>query len=1764
MKLCLRCNQYFADGMAACPRDSSILESVGKDPLIGALINDRYVVDSVIGKGSSGIVYKATRLMMGREVAVKVLHSFLGADSGSLDRVLREFAAASKLRHPHIITLWEHGITDDQQPYLVMDYLEGGTLADLIKERKYLHPSRALPIVEQVCDALSEAHSQEIVHRDIKPENIVLEEMGDGDDYVNDYVKVLDFGIADVPEAKSSQVGRPKTVAGSPAYMSPEQCQGMPLDARSDIYSMAVMVFEMLTGERPFQHEEHRALMLAHVTEPPIKLGAVRSDLQFPEELENVIAKALSKKPDTRYADINEFWRALKDACRGIKSPPPSSARPAKKVDSVKVDAFEFMPEERLTSGESIGQVIPWGDDIAPPPMPPPMPAQTSFTNEAARALAADIEGDLWALEPHRDDTPATPAPLDPEKWLKQSRGEDITTNGESSFESGWGEDPALFQPGKPPPPPPPGYQPLPGIGITPSISPSISSPPKPSTPSYASSAPAAQAQVSSTPPPPAPPKPAPAIQAAAPQTTPPQTTPPLPNQAAQIRRPLVQPPSKGGPAVPAVPKPTAETPAQTPTAQSGQPLAQAAAIAPKPIGPAQSPASGPPSGQPSVQNRPGLPVQPGTPQAQRIGAAPSPLQPGQPAAQGLPQGQKIGGPPQSPRIQTPGVPAQSAPQVVPGPGNPQPQAAPPVPPGGKPNEISDALNRINSALELKFGDLDDDEDEEKAALAKKAEAAKSAPASPAPVKAAPQDFDRKRADRTLIEPIITEDELLTRAPQDLADIPAPLPPPPPPPPPPPTTAPAQGTPARPAPPPPAPPKPLDETLKERTLAANANPPAPMPEVAKKRPDQTIVEMPPISEDDLLTRAPKDIADEPQPMKPPAPPPPPPPPPAPAPPQRPAEEKRPAAETKIPPRGPDPMRPKRPDQTLIEAAISEDQLLTRVPEDVADKSPVKNQGPAQPQAKQPEQPAKAPLAESKIPPKDPDPLRPKRHDQTLIEAAIDESELLTRTAKDVADEKIESGQSPADSSDFISGYVPPSASKEPIKGPLPSGSALEEPSEFGKSSQSISDRLAQAAGKQGFSAKSALSEKESQSETAALPEADNSAVSARALFNPSLSADQSEAKTQTDKNDLPSQKPPQPDLSSAAQRLFQAGMSAEKDKMPPPAQQSKTGLGALMAAKNAPRLPDQASAPKPPEKPVANPLESKTGMQSMGPAAKLSQTDLPSTETAAKAAQPEPAPETMEPPTQPTPPADNPDKKPSTGLGNLLSAKLAQVEAPKEESEKAKPSPGPVSQVSQSASSLAAAKPGDSMPGMQPAKPQAANPMESQSNLSAAQPAEKPKAKSSGYFSAIQSRTNMPAQMPPETRPDPPKKSRTDLPQQSFESAAAASFTSPKADFNASTGFNSESDFKGGGAQDRLAAAKGMASGAQSAQPAQADPASGSPLGDEKFSSAVSRLMDAAKRKEQEASSKSGSFSSGAAAALSSGSLPHGGIPSGAVPSAPELGSAASRLAAASGDANDTLTSDLMNRFLEAANRGSELKKKASDANVARGEAINREMAQPSSAGPSMENMPQIDIAEQTQERLRMAMESTGKHAARPAPPKMPDLSSMRPSDLQLHTLTQMRGSDMELNLDAPGSKKDSQTRTRMRSAFKNQGIDIRWVVLGLVALIACGAGYWFILKPILDKPPAVTETGPSPAQQSFTAGKFSKTIEVLEKKEKKNPLTDEEEDLLQNARYKQAEILVKSKRFAEAKKLLKKIPDDSVLQAKVKELQKKYRKLRK
>jgi serine/threonine protein kinase len=311
MKLCLRCNNYFGDEVAACPRDKVALEPVGKDPLIGALINNKYAVETVVGKGASGIVYRATRLLRGGAVAVKVVHSYLGADPKSMEKFSREVRALEQLRHPNIVNLWESGVTDDGQPFLVMDYLQGTPLSTLIGGDQIIAPSRVVEITRQVCNGLQEAHSQGFVHRDIKPENIVLDSTSD-----QDFVKVCDFGIAyTVYENGMNTMSRPTTVAGSPAYMSPEQCRGLPLDHRTDIYSLALVVFEMLTARRPFEAKTSKEFMVKTVNDKMPLMSIVRPDLGIPEPVDLVIAKALQKNPKDRHASAVDFAKELTLAC---------------------------------------------------------------------------------------------------------------------------------------------------------------------------------------------------------------------------------------------------------------------------------------------------------------------------------------------------------------------------------------------------------------------------------------------------------------------------------------------------------------------------------------------------------------------------------------------------------------------------------------------------------------------------------------------------------------------------------------------------------------------------------------------------------------------------------------------------------------------------------------------------------------------------------------------------------------------------------------------------------------------------------------------------------------------------------------------------------------------------------------------------------------------------------------------------------------------------------------------------------------------------------------------------------------------------------------------------------------------------------------------------------------------------------------------------------------------------------------------------------
>lgn len=312
MKLCLRCNNYFDDENNVCPQDRAALEYVGREPLIGALINNRYAVDCVAGKGASGIVYKATRLMMGGFVAVKVLHTYQGADSKSLEKFSREITALEQLRHPNIVSFFDSGITDDGQPFLVMDFLEGTALTTIIQQGP-LKPSSVLNITLEICKALQFAHDQGFVHRDMKPDNIVLDRAGG-----QDVVKLLDFGISyTIFENRMNTIARPTTVAGSPAYMSPEQCRGLPLDHRTDIYSLALVVYEMFTGRKPFKANSNKEFMVKTVNEKVPLMATVRPDLGIPEPVDLVIARALQKNPKDRHSSITVFASELTKSCEG-------------------------------------------------------------------------------------------------------------------------------------------------------------------------------------------------------------------------------------------------------------------------------------------------------------------------------------------------------------------------------------------------------------------------------------------------------------------------------------------------------------------------------------------------------------------------------------------------------------------------------------------------------------------------------------------------------------------------------------------------------------------------------------------------------------------------------------------------------------------------------------------------------------------------------------------------------------------------------------------------------------------------------------------------------------------------------------------------------------------------------------------------------------------------------------------------------------------------------------------------------------------------------------------------------------------------------------------------------------------------------------------------------------------------------------------------------------------------------------------------------
>lgn len=331
IKTCPECGLELVGENAVCACDSSLparLRSSAppRDPFVGTLLNGTYDVQEVVGRGGMGCVYKARDVLMERTVAIKMLHAHLAQDQPSIQRFQQEARAASAINHPNVITAYDFGISETNQPYLIMDFLQGKSLSATIDESNGLEYSRAIHIFAQTCDALHVAHTKGVIHRDLKPSNIMIVQNRDDPDFV----KIVDFGIAKLlPHSgkQSQNLTQTGELFGSPLYMSPEQFLGKTLDVRTDIYAMGCVMFEALIGRPPFSGEHVLETMHRHIHEPPTKFSVARPDLKIPAKLEAIVMRALEKEPDARYQTMAELRDAILLTIEGAKDTRTLGAR---------------------------------------------------------------------------------------------------------------------------------------------------------------------------------------------------------------------------------------------------------------------------------------------------------------------------------------------------------------------------------------------------------------------------------------------------------------------------------------------------------------------------------------------------------------------------------------------------------------------------------------------------------------------------------------------------------------------------------------------------------------------------------------------------------------------------------------------------------------------------------------------------------------------------------------------------------------------------------------------------------------------------------------------------------------------------------------------------------------------------------------------------------------------------------------------------------------------------------------------------------------------------------------------------------------------------------------------------------------------------------------------------------------------------------------------------------------------------------------------
>lgn len=310
MKLCAHCGTPNDEYTRFCAHCGAGTDDARTDPLIGRTVGGAYLLQELIGVGGMGRVYRAEQNMLGRTVAVKVIHPHLLGDDQTVARFYNEARAASRLNHPNSVSIIDFGRTDDGILYLVMEHLDGKDLAHILADEGPLSFPRICKVLRHVLSALGEAHALGVVHRDLKPENIIVRRVRRG----AEQIKVVDFGLAHIVGPGGTSITKPGLVCGTPDYMAPEQGKGEVVDGRGDLYAVGVVLFEMLTDRLPYEADTPTKVVFKHIHDPIPDPQKVAPQRAIPDALRDVCIKALQKKPEARFQSADELYEALRAA----------------------------------------------------------------------------------------------------------------------------------------------------------------------------------------------------------------------------------------------------------------------------------------------------------------------------------------------------------------------------------------------------------------------------------------------------------------------------------------------------------------------------------------------------------------------------------------------------------------------------------------------------------------------------------------------------------------------------------------------------------------------------------------------------------------------------------------------------------------------------------------------------------------------------------------------------------------------------------------------------------------------------------------------------------------------------------------------------------------------------------------------------------------------------------------------------------------------------------------------------------------------------------------------------------------------------------------------------------------------------------------------------------------------------------------------------------------------------------------------------------